>query len=94
MILYHFSAIASIGDSSFTVNRWAEDIRTDTMIAFQGDTSYPINASDSARNFGERLVVESVHYVPVSDTLPMDVSRFTKLYRNSGQQLQWIYQVI
>lgn len=69
-----FSAIDGIGDSSFSINHWAEDIRLDTMIAFRGDTTYPINASDSARNFGERLVLESVHYVPATDSFPFDVN--------------------
>jgi len=73
-----FSAISGIGDSSFSINRWAENIRMDTMIAFQGDTVYPLNASDSARNFGKRVLAKSIHYVPVSDSFPYDVALIYK----------------
>jgi len=68
-----FSKITNFTDSSLILNRWHPDLRTDTMLVFQGDTLYPEKVPDSARTSSTVVVDSTIHYVLVYDTIPVDV---------------------
>lgn len=74
-----FAKIDDFTDSALIIQRWAEDIRIDTMLAFEGDTSYIDRVADSIRHLGDTVLMSTTHYLRVSDTIPVDVS---VIYKN------------
>lgn len=69
-----FSKIDDFTDSALIIQHWAEDIRIDSMLAFNNDTAFFNRATDSARLLGDTVLMSSIHYLRVSDTIPVDVS--------------------
>ena len=69
-----FYKIDDFTDSALIIQGWAEDIRTDTMLAYKGDTVFIDRATDSIQYLGDTLLFSTTHYLRVSDTIPVDVS--------------------
>lgn len=69
-----FAKIDDFTDSALIIQRWAEDIRIDTMLAYEGDTLYINRVSDSVRYLGDTVLMSTTHYLRVSDSIPVDVS--------------------
>ena len=68
-----FSEILSFADSSFVVEKWKEDTRIDTMIAYKGDTLSVAHLADSLFYLGDTIMDTTIHYMKVFDTIPIDL---------------------
>ncbi len=69
-----FHKINDFTDSALIIQRWTEDIRIDTMLAFEGDTMFIDRAADSIRYLSDTVLLSTTHYLRVTDTIPVDVS--------------------
>lgn len=83
-----FARIDDFTDSALIIQRWAEDIRVDTLLAFDGDTSYIDRVADSIRYLGDTVLISTTHYLRVSDTIPVDVSVIYKNLLQFKSQIQ------
>ncbi len=68
-----FYKITAFTDSALMLNRWQPDIRIDTMLIYEGDTVYPSKVPDSLREFSMIVVDTTIHYLLVTDTIPVNV---------------------
>ena len=67
-----FSNILTFTDSTFVTGRWKEDLRIDTLMAYDGDT-VPFQAlADSLKFEADLLVDTTIHYLKVYDTITYD----------------------
>ncbi|NOX86613.1 MAG: leucine-rich repeat domain-containing protein, partial [Chlorobi bacterium] len=68
-----FYKINAFTDSALLLNRWQPDLRIDTMLIFEGDTVYPSRVPDSLRQFSTIVIDTTIHYLLVTDTIPVNV---------------------
>lgn len=73
------SSIDDFTDSALIIQRWAEDIRTDTMVVYKGDTTFIDRVADSIHYLGDTVLMSTIHYLRVSDTIAVDVG---VIYKN------------
>ena len=70
--------VLSFGDSSFVYGRWRQDIRLDSLVAFEGDTVAYGSAGKDTLLTGELLIDTTLHYVKVYDTVPVEMAIIQK----------------
>jgi len=77
-----FSKITAFNDSTLITDRWKEDYRIDTLIAFEGDTLRFTQVHDSLHYLGDTIIDSTLHYLRVYDTIPFDAAF---IYKNLKQ---------
>ena len=68
-----FYKITAFTDSALMLNRWQPDLRIDTLLVYEGDTVTPSRVPDSLRQFATVYVDSTIHYLLVTDTIPVNV---------------------